>query len=82
VSLRNSSVFRPIFVKASAEKKRERWRFAAPAAFDYSLEVGLTGNAHRPAEHQEADGYDPTPSDADGDARPRDTHRGRLSGQE
>jgi len=35
---------------------------------------GLTGDAHRPAERQEADGHDPTPSDADGYARPRDTH--------
>jgi hypothetical protein len=42
----------------------------------------LTGHAHRPAQHQEADSHDPTPSDADGDARPRDTHRGGLSGQE
>jgi hypothetical protein len=32
----------------------------------------LTGHAHRPAQHQEADGHDPTPSDADGYARPRD----------
>jgi hypothetical protein len=33
--------------------------------FHYS--VGrLTGHAHRPAQHQEADGHDPTPSDANG----------------
>jgi hypothetical protein len=43
---------------------------------------GLTGHAHCPAQHQEADGHDPTPRDPDGYARPRDTQGGCLSGQE
>jgi hypothetical protein len=55
-------------------------------AFDHEKLVSgaasLTRHAHRPAQHQEADGHDPTPSDADSYARPRDTHRGGLSGQE
>jgi hypothetical protein len=43
---------------------------------------GLTGHAHSPAQHQEADGHDPAPSDPDCYARPRDVHRSGLSGQE
>ena len=50
-------------------------RDAKAKAFAYATnEYRLTGDAHRPAQHQEADGHDPTPGDAQGYTRPRNAH--------
>jgi hypothetical protein len=60
---RSSSTERTRFICDPSSSKRDRFP-----------EYRLTGDPQRPAQHQEADGHDPTPSDAHGYARPRDTH--------
>ena len=50
-------------------------RDAKAKAFAYATnEYRLSGDAHRPSQHQKADGHDPTSSDAYGYARPRNAH--------